>query len=210
MRHLLFLSLLLVSLSASALERSKEYFDNIAATVRIKTDSGAVGTGLAIDKRHILTAGHVAIDEPGHDVEFFDSDGKLLKSIRAKTEKALQDGIFNDDIGLLVLDEDAPAHVSVKLSKDKVGAEGYTVGSPLAIKPRHVVIGTFGGSHDYLDLRSMSGSSAPGVSGAAVFNEKHEIVGVVVSGELGICVYFIPVEDVADLLKEAKIKYRKK
>lgn len=209
MKKLLLVFALLSSLSLPALERSKEYFNNIAATVRIRTDGGAVGTGTAISKRHVLTAGHVANGESGFTVEFFNDEGVLLKSIRAETEKFEEDGIFSHDLGLLKLSEDAPAMVKVKLGKDRIGDEGYTLGAPLGVKPRHIVIGNFGGPHDWLPMRVLSVVTAPGASGSAVYNDKHELVGVLVSGEQALLVYFIPVDAVESFLKDVKFKVKK-
>lgn len=200
--------LLSLSVTASALDHTKDYQANVQAAVRIITDKGAAGSGLAVGKRHILTAGHVCEDEDGVRVDFVSPDGKVV-AVRGKVEKMEQEDPFNKDLGLIVLNEDAPYWVPVKLGEDKIGDEGYTVGAPRGLLPRNVMVGIFGGSHEHLDLRTLSGANQPGASGSAVFNDKHEVVGILVSGEPALLIYFIPVSDIKEFLKDVKFKGKK-
>ena len=199
--------LALSAVSSFALEHSKDYFNNIAASVRIVTDNGASGSGLAIDKRHVLTAGHVCNGEDGVRVDFVDPDGKVV-SVRGKVLKFEESDTapFDNDLGLIKLNDDAPAFVKAKLGKDVVGEEGYTIGAPRGLMPRNIMVGIFGGRHEHIDVRALSGANQPGSSGSAVFNDKHEIVGVLVSGESALLIYFIPVGDIEEFLKDVKFK----
>lgn len=207
MKNLLLVFALLSAFAVNALEHTKDYFNNIAASVRIVTDGGSSGSGLAIDKRHVLTAGHVCNGEDGVRVDFVDPDGKVI-SVRGHVLKFQESDTipFDQDLGLVKLDDDAPYFVKAKLGKDVVGEEGYTVGAPRGLMPRNIMVGIFGGRHEHIDVRALSGANQPGSSGSAVFNDKHEIVGVLVSGEGALLIYFIPVGDIEEFLKDVKFK----
>lgn len=200
-RALVICLLVLSSATSFALERGKEFRENILATCRVRADDGGTGTGFALSKRKILTAGHVIIDNKHVTVSFFDEKNQLKAEIRGKVVKAIEEGTYDNDLGVVELEEDAPYFNDVKLGETKLGDEGYTVGGPHAEIPHVVSVGTFSGMSGYWPVSMLSANSAPGASGSAVFNDKHELVGVLVSGIPNVCIYFITVERIKEVLK---------
>lgn len=193
--------LVLTSATTYALERGKEFKENILASVRVVADDGGTGSGFTLDKRKVLTAGHVVKGNDKVTVTYFDENSKVVKEIRGKVKKAVEVGVFENDLGLIELEEDAPYFNKVKLGETELGSEGYTVGGPHAETPHVVAIGTFSGMSGHWPMGMLSANSAPGASGSAVFNDKHELVGVLVSGIPDVCIYFITAERIRELLK---------
>lgn len=192
--------LILSAFAMPALERGKEFKKNILATVRIVAPDG-MGTGFAIDKRKVITAGHVVAGNKEVEVTFFDEKGKEIKRMTGKVLKAIEEGNFDNDLGLVELPEDAPHYNKVDVAEAELGDEGYTVGGPYGEIPHCIAIGTFSGISSKIPTGILTAMSAPGASGSAVFNSKHQLVGILVSGVPNVCIYYIPDDKIKELLK---------
>lgn len=207
MKSYILAAVILFNLPVFALDHNKAYDANINATCRVRADDGGTGSGLAIDKRHVLTAGHVVVGNKHATVEFIDPNtAEVYKRISAIVTKSIETGDanpFGNDLGLVTLEEDAPKFSPVKLGKAVFGEEGYIVGGPKAENPHVISVGVFSGRSVRVPVGILSAIGDHGSSGCPVFNSKGELVGVLVSGD-SFCIYYITAERVEAFLKDVK------
>jgi S1-C subfamily serine protease len=199
-KFILVATLTLSAFATVALERGDEFRKNILSAVRVRAPDG-LGSGFAIGKRTVLTAGHVVNGHKEVEVTFFDEEGKPIKQVMGKVKRVEETGNFDNDLGVIELPEDAPSFRKPDIAAGKMGDEGYTVGGPTGEMPHVVAVGTFAGTSERIPAGILSAISAPGASGSAVFDSKHRLVGVLVSGIPNVCIYYITDERIREILK---------
>lgn len=163
------------------------------------------GSGMAIDKRHVLTAGHVADPLQGDifRIDIFDINGVYVRSIDAKIVKSNNADLEpNKDLGLLEVAEDLPHFTPLDYGAVEVNDAIYCVGASYGYSPYHVFFGMLAAkaSIPFTGLYDAAMCSMPGNSGGPVFNSKHQFIGVLVRGITGGLTAFVPVNTVKEFL----------
>lgn len=138
----------------------------------------ASGTGMLIDKNHVLTASHVIDDADEILVEFSDSVSIKATVYRKNAE---------EDWAVLKLDAECAALPISCASEIQLGDKVYTLGFPSAsllgksIKYTDGSVSALTGMMDDAKRFQISAPIQPGNSGGPIFDEKGRVVGVVLS-----------------------------
>ena len=138
----------------------------------------ASGTGMLIDKSHVLTASHVIDDADEILVEFSDSVSIKATVYRKNAE---------EDWAVLKLDAECEALPISYASKIQLGDKIYTLGFPSAsllgksIKYTDGSVSALTGMMDDAKRFQISAPIQPGNSGGPIFDEKGRVVGIVLS-----------------------------
>ena len=168
------------------------------STVRLLAkvaDGQIAASGFAIDEDHIMTAKHFCVDVGSADISinFYGSDGvTVLQRGGVKIER------MDKTYDLCILKLAGHGLLPVKIAKDygalKLHSKVFLVGSPLGIfeveSEGQVAVKDLGGTEQFLVV---SVPATHGNSGAAIFDENGEVVGVLVAGSdsynnLALCV----------------------
>lgn len=157
--------------------------------------SGASGTAWVIDEHHMVTAGHCvpregaaelvcvfgfAIDETGGAPEWFDADQVAFPSavLSARPQGEEDDG----DWAVLRFEEALVAPpLRVRGREVEVGEEVWMIGCPCGI-PLKYAPGGLVTRHKNDDRFHATLDAFAGNSGSPVFDEYHEVVGILVRG----------------------------
>ena len=138
----------------------------------------ASGTGVLIDKSHVLTASHVIDDADEILVEFSDGMPRKATVYRKNAE---------EDWAVLKLDAEFGALPISYASEIQLGEKVYTLGFPSAsllgksIKYTDGSASALTGMMDDAKTFQISAPIQPGNSGGPIFDEKGRVVGIVLS-----------------------------
>ena len=163
------------------------------------------GSGMAIDKRRVLTAAHVAGPQPGmaYMIDIFDVNGKYVRSVPAKIVRTNDSDVNPElDVALLEAAEDLPHYQPLVYGDAEVNDVIYCIGASAGMSPYHVFFGLLAGktSVPYPGMYDAAMLGLPGNSGGPVFNAKHEFIGVLVRGVTGGIILFVPAKTVKTFL----------
>ncbi len=138
----------------------------------------ASGTGMLVDKSHVLTASHVIDDADEILVEF--SDGMPIKATIYRKNA-------EEDWAVLKLDAESKALPISYVPDIQLGDKVYTLGFPSAsllgksIKYTDGSVSALTGMMDDTNTFQISAPIQPGNSGGPIFDEKGRVVGIVLS-----------------------------
>ena len=138
----------------------------------------ASGTGVLIDKSHVLTASHVIDDADEISVEFSEGMPRKATVYRKNAE---------EDWAVLKLDAEFGALPISYASEIQLGEKVYTLGFPSAsllgksIKYTDGSVSALTGMMDDAKTFQISAPIQPGNSGGPIFDEKGRVVGIVLS-----------------------------
>lgn len=138
----------------------------------------ASGTGVLIDKSHVLTASHVIDDADEILVEF--SDGMPIKATTYRTNA-------EEDWAVLKLDAECKVLPISYVPEIQLGDKVYTLGFPSAsllgksIKYTDGSVSALTGMMDDAKTFQISAPIQPGNSGGPIFDGKGRVVGIVLS-----------------------------
>lgn len=145
------------------------------------------GSGTAISKRQILTAGHVAKVHPGvtFQCDMFDEKGMYKRSVPLKIVRSNGFDDESNDLALMEAAEDLPYFVDIKYGTAAENDFLYVIGAAKGCSPQHIGIGRYKErySDEVFGLSSIACVLAGGNSGGGVWNFKHELMGVLVQGD---------------------------
>ena len=149
-----------------------------------KVELYATGTGFVIsDDGYIVTNYHVVEDGDRFMVKNL---GRTKSNVAAKV--VLSDP--NNDLTVLKIDSNATNLKSVYItaSKAKIGSKAFTMGYPMvaslgsSVKFNDGTISSMTGFENNISRYQISTPVQPGNSGGPCFNEKGEVIGVIVGG----------------------------
>ena len=165
--HIIVLSMVLIASAGIASSDAKSDMIDFAS-----------GTGMLIDKSHVLTASHVVDDADEIVVEFSDSVPIKATVYRKNAE---------EDWAVLKLDAECAALPISCASETQLGDKVYTLGFPSAsllgksIKYTDGSVSALTGMMDDVKTFQISAPIQPGNSGGPIFDEKGRVVGIVLS-----------------------------
>lgn len=168
-----------------------------------------IGTGIAIDKRHLLTANHVVnCKNPLHmtsnansvwvDINDEDGDEKDC-SIPARIVKS--GGGFGPnglDLALIETDADLDIWVKPKFGEVKVGDICIAIGAAFAWCPYSQYVGTFTARHcdAFPQFNQLACTAIRGMSGGGIYSTDGKLIGICImargEGEVGAVMLAIP------------------
>lgn len=149
-----------------------------------KVELYATGTGFVIsDDGYIVTNYHVVEDGKRFMIKNL---GRTKSKVAAKV--VLSDP--NNDLAVLKIDSSATNLKSVYItaSKAKIGSKAFTMGYPMvaslgsSVKFNDGTISSMSGFENNISRYQISTPVQPGNSGGPCFNEKGEVIGVIVGG----------------------------
>ena len=158
-----------------------------------------IGSSVAIDKRHIITASHVVTkDDADVRIDIFDHEGIYKRSIPCKIVRKDDDA----DLALLEADEELPARQTLDYGSAKVGDVVYAVGAAWGDAPFSVATGNLvsKANAEFESLWQMSATIVPGMSGGGVYSADHKFLGIMVRGAKCAGGLFVPAECVKEFL----------
>lgn len=185
----------------------------VVVMIRVYTKTGIVsyrGAGIAIDKRHIVTADHVTSSTEKHDNYYRASEGATPYYATVISSDPAH------DLSLLEIDKNAPDLIAEPLTFAKEVKENDTV---ITIgHPRGTMYGITTGYVNYMkgkgynkiisilvDIRIL-----PGNSGGFAINESGEIVGMMFSSanQIGNIGCMINKDDIINFLSVSGIQFK--
>lgn len=181
---------------------------NLAASYRISIldeFGGVVGaaTGVAVDKRSIISAGHVVSPGAKYQLDLFNEDGEFSYGIPLIIDRWNDPSLEpNRDLALFHTEQDVPHFTTLRYVKNiRVSDWVYTIGARFGEAPYCIGWGQLASktSRDFPGLWLAALDSAPGNSGGGVWNSRHEFVGILVRGAPSI-VLFVPAQTVYDFI----------
>lgn len=168
----------------------------LRAQHRVKTyDNGVcigIGTGIAIDKRRLITAKHVATSN-GNTVwvDIHDEDGDYTGcSILAHVVRVDKES----DLALLETNTDLDAWNKPEWGELKLGEWGCIVGCEWGFSPYACSWGQFAARHNqaHRELSQIQCIGVEGFSGGGCYSAKGKLVGIVVMGIQGCGALYVP------------------
>jgi S1-C subfamily serine protease len=159
-----------------------------------------VGSGIAIDKHHLLTANHVVTASNDTKVDIFDRDGIYLRSIPAKVVREDKD----NDLALLEVEADLPESHTLDYGDAKVGDPAYAIGAAWGDAPYSTSSGTVvsKSNQDFKAYWQISATIACGMSGGGVYSADHKFLGIMVRGAPIVGGLFVPAATVKNFLNQ--------
>lgn len=164
-------------------------------------------TGVAIDKRHILTAGHcVGLDGSVYNVDITDKDGKSTGETIALKHVRGNDDDPNIDLALFEAEEDLP-HFTTLIYPENIEVTDwlYTLGARLGEGPGMCAWGELGAKVCNNPLISglwvTSMITGPGNSGGGCWTADHKFAGILVRGVPGMNSMIVPYTTVRKFLE---------
>lgn len=158
-------------------------------------DAELSGTGFAIDKDHIMTAGHVCagiselqamgLIEENISINYYAPDGETI--IKADKVEIFEVDELND---ICVMTKKGHGLVPVKFVQDYSSVKAHSwisiVGAPLGVYITHydgeIMRTSLTVAPTMRDKLIVDAAAAPGNSGSPVFNDKGEVVGILIAG----------------------------
>lgn len=172
--------------------------------------SEGCGSGVAYDKRHLVTARHVAINASNGGsikVEEYDEDGDLKEALDAKVLViGKQD---EDDCAILEVDKDLDCFTELHPAKLHLGSTIFAIGAAYAnfgFNPFTITEGHYMAKHasGAPNMSQSSNDGIGGMSGGGCFDEKGDFVGIAIACMQKDALLFLPAETVMKYIEKAK------
>ena len=161
--------------------------------------SAPIGTAVAIDETHLLTAYHVVAAYGIHleyNIEMFDMKGHLIKTYTANVIKSDE----KVDLALLVVKDKLPYFIKLdymyNYKKLEVGNWLYSIGALFGSCPLDIKWGMFVmETHEMFPyLGQTSNIVGPGDSGGGVYNPRtNKLIGIISRGDKALLFVTLPV-----------------